>query len=360
MSQVSGANEVMRGSLHHKRKYLCLISLLSLLAVLLFYVGDVPWLGLGRLQGSFIGGQGYHELCLLLLVGPVVLAAFIFRIKGGVIVSVVESLAVFPHTLYFSPYPDPLFRLGTFTIISLLLSGLIGRGLNSREELRGQQSRLERFLSQTIDVQERERQYLARELHDESAQLLVDLSHDVDELLEDAASTTDAYKEKLRRLRAGIDEVLEGTRRFIRGLRPPLLEEMGLGPALQWLAEELREEEGIEVEVDVQDEGKRLSEVQELTVFRIAQEALNNVRKHSGAHRAALHLEVTGDKARLRIEDSGAGFKVPAQDELINAGKFGLIGIRERARLAGGQAKVESTVGKGTVITVEIPVLGAK
>jgi len=327
--------------------------------VFLFYLGDLPWLGSWYLKDSFFTSQAYHELCLLALVGPVVWAAFLFRIKGGVIVSVAESLAIFPHALYFSPYPDPLFRLGAFTGVSILLSGFIGRGLTSREELSRQQSRLERFLAQTIDVQERERRYLARELHDESAQLLIDISHEIDELLETEEDNT-VHKERLRRLRTSIDNVLEGTRRFIRGLRPPLLEEMGLGPALRWLAEELSEEQGLEVSVDVQDQGKRLSEAQELNVFRIAQEALNNVRKHSQATKAVLRLIVTEEKVQLQVEDNGVGFAVPTQDDLVNAGKFGLIGIRERARLAGGTARIESTPGKGTVVTVEMPVLNAE
>jgi signal transduction histidine kinase len=139
-----------------------------------------------------------------------------------------------------------------------------------------------------------------------------------------------------------------------------LLEEVGLGPALRWLAEELGEEQGIKVTVDVQDQGKRLSEVQELNVFRIAQEALNNVRKHSHANRAALRLVVAEGKVQLRIEDNGVGFAVPTQDELANAGKLGLIGIRERARLAGGLTRIESTDGKGTVVTVEMPALYAE
>jgi signal transduction histidine kinase len=346
----------MRG----KEKPLCLIVLLTLLAVILYYLGDLSWLGSSQLEGSFFGSQAYHELCLVAFFGPVVWAAFAFRIRGGIIISILESLAILPHSFYFSPYPDPLFRLAAFTVISVLLAGLIGRELNNKEELQKQQSRLGRLLSQTMDTQEREKRYLARELHDESAQALVDISHDIDELLEAKQRTGIASKDKLRKLRSDVETVLEGTRRFIKGLRPPLLEEMGLGPSLRWLAEELSEEQGIEVSVDVQDQGKRLSEVQELNVFRIAQEALNNVRKHSKANRATLHLVVAEGKVQLRVEDNGVGFVVPVQDELANAGKFGLIGIRERARLAGGMARIESTAGKGTVITVEMPVLNAE
>jgi signal transduction histidine kinase len=346
----------MRG----KEKPLCLIVLLTLLAVILYYLGDLSWLGSSQLEGSFFGGQAYHELCLVAFFGPVVWAAFAFRIRGGITVSILESLAILPHSFYFSPYPDPLFRLAAFAVISVLLAGLIGRELNNKEELQKQQSRLRRLLSQTMDTQERERRYLARELHDESAQALVDISHDIDELLEAKQGTGIASKDKLRQLRSDVETVLEGTRRFIRGLRPPLLEEMGLGPSLKWLAEEITDELGIEVSVELPEEEQRLPDLQEQNLFRIAQEVLTNAKRHSQASRICLSLVLSNDKLRLQIEDNGVGFAVPRQDELVNEGKFGLIGIRERARLAGGNVQIESTPGKGTVVIVEMPILGAK
>ena len=346
----------MRG----KEKSLFIIALLALLAVTFYYLGDLSWLGSSRLGGGFFTSQGYHELCLLAFFGPVVWAAFAFRIRGGIIVAILESLAILPHSFYFSPYPDPLFRLTAFAVISVLLAGLIGRELNNKEELQKQQSRLRRLLSQTMDAQERERRYLARELHDESAQALVDISHDIDELLEAKQGSGIASKDKLRQLRSDVETVLEGTRRFIRGLRPPLLEEMGLGPSLKWLAEEITDELGIEVSVELPEEEQRLPDLQEQNLFRIAQEVLTNARRHSQASKIWLSLALSNDKVHLRIEDNGVGFTIPTQDELVNEGRFGLIGIRERARLSGGNVRIESTLGKGTVINVEMPILGAK
>lgn len=339
-----------------RSKHLSLIVLLAILALLLFYLGDLPWLDSSLLESPFFTSQTYHEFCLLILIVPVVWAAFTFRVRGGIVASILVSLAIVPHALRFSPYPDPLFRLAAFTLISLLLAGLIGREINSKAELQRQQGRLERFLSQTIDAQERERCYLARELHDESAQALIDISHEIDELLE-AKNTARAVTEgKLRQLRSDVDAILEGTRRFIRGLRPPLLEEMGLGTALKWLANELVDELGIEVHVDLQDQEGRLPEFQELNIFRIVQESLTNSKKHSQASNVWLSLVRLDNNIRLQIADDGTGFAIPTQDNLVSEGQFGLIGIGERARMAGGTFRIESKPGNGTVLSIEIPV----
>jgi signal transduction histidine kinase len=337
-----------------KSRHMAMIGLLAVLGLLLLYMGDVSWLGSSYFNGGFLAGQAYNEVCLLLLLGPVVYAATVLRVRGGMLVAVVESLAIVPHALNFSPYPDPFFRLGAFAVVSLLMAGFIGRELNTNEALEKEHARLKRFLSQTIDAQERGRLYLARELHDESAQALVDISHEIDELME--AEESAPLKDKLEELRREVETVLEGTRRFIRGLRPPLLEELGLGPSLRWLAQELADEQGIEVDVDIADVEKRLPDQQELNLFRIAQEALNNARKHARASRVWLKLNISDDTARLRVEDNGVGFSVPQRQELVGEGKFGLVGIRERVRLAGGTVHFESAPGKGTVVMVEMPV----
>jgi signal transduction histidine kinase len=348
------ARALSSSATHKKTLHAILIALSLLVTVLLFYLGDVSWLGSGKLSGGFWSGQAYHELSLLLLIGPVIYASIIFRVRGGIIASLVSSLAILPHAFFFSPYPDPFFRLITFAVIGVLLAGFIGSQLNSRTRLEKEHARLEHFLVETIGVEERQKRYLARELHDESLQALVDISHNIDELLETEDMTS--IKTSLQDLRGEIDAVVEGTRRFVRGLRPPLLEEMGIATSLKWLAEELSEEEEIEVSVDIQGEEQTIQEAVELALFRIAQEALNNAKKHSHATRIQLALSFTEEKVQLRIADNGVGFSVPAQDMLASEGKFGLIGMEERAHLAGGAFRIESTAGQGTVITVEMPV----
>lgn len=339
-----------------KRRDVGVASLLVVVTVLLFYIGDLPWPGSSQLRDGFLFGQAYHELCLLALIGPVVYSSICCRVRGGIAVAIVVSLGILPHTFYFSPYTDPYFRLATFTIISLLLAGFIGGQLNKREEVEREQSRLERFLSQTIGAQERERRYLGRELHDETAQALVDISHEIDEIVETGGVKTETA-DRLNQLRSHVDEVLEGTRRFIRGLRPPLLEEMGLGASLKSLADEVAEDAGIEVKTDIRDEETRLSDTQELALFRVAQEALTNGKKYSNASKIWVSLAISNDKAELLVQDNGQGFSVPSRDSLEKEGKFGLIGMRERARLAGGRVQVQSAAGKGTTVVAQVPLL---
>jgi signal transduction histidine kinase len=334
-------------------RHFILILVWLIAAVLLFYVGDVSWLGAGKLTGSFWTGQGYRELSLLLLLGPVVYAAIVFRVRGGLITALVASLAILPYAFYFSPEPDPLFRLIAFAIIALLLGGFIGTQRNDRARLERQHASLENFLSETMGAEERQKRYLARELHDESLQALVDISHDIDELEEE--EDRDKLKTSLQQLRREVDDVVEGTRRFILGLRPPLLEEMGIATSLKWLAGDIGEEEGIEVAVHICGEERPIDDAIELAVFRIAQETLNNARKHARATRVELTLTFEKDRLRLEVRDNGAGFTVPAGDELATAGKFGLVGMAERARLAGGTFKVVSAIGQGTTVTLEMP-----
>lgn len=334
-------------------KHGILVTLLLAAVTLLCYLGDISWFNFGRLGNEFFAGQAYHELCLLLLTGPVIYASIIFRIKGGIIASLVIAAAILPDAFFFSPYSDPFYRLITFTFISMLMAGFIGSQLNNRERFEKEQARLQHFLSETIDVQEREKQYLARELHDESLQFLVDISHNIDELEDESANETE--RAKLTQLHSDVESVIEGTRRFIQGLRPPLLEEVGLAMSLKWLVGELPEDAGIDVLADVSDAETELSGAKELTLFRIAQEAINNAKKHSMADKIEISLHFADGQAVLRVADNGRGFSVPSLDKLAEQRRFGLIGMQERARLAGGSLRIESAEGKGTVITAVMP-----
>ncbi len=336
-----------------KVRHLVIIVLWLAAAALLFYANDVSWLGAGRLHGSFWTGQGYRELSLLLLLGPVIYAAVIFRVRGGIITAVVASLAILPYAFVFSSETDPLFRLAAFIIIALLLGGFIGLQLNNQARLEKQHASLENLLSETIGAEERQKQYLARELHDESLQALVDISHDIDDLEEE--HDAGRLKASLEQLRREVDGVVEGTRRFILGLRPPLLEEMGIATSLKWLAGDIGDEEDIEVNATIEGEERPVPDAVELAVFRIAQETLNNARKHARATRVDLTLTFEKDRLRLRVADNGAGFTMPAEDQLAREGKFGLVGMTERAKLAGGSFRIDSAPGRGTTVTLEMP-----
>jgi two-component system, NarL family, sensor histidine kinase UhpB len=214
--------------------------------------------------------------------------------------------------------------------------------------------RLRRIAAGAVRAAEEERKRIARELHDETAQILAALLIQLKTVrqVEDPARA-DA---RLGELRTGLAEALEGVRRFARGLRPPALDELGLGPALTAHGRMVAEVSGLDVRVQVEGVPGALPPEAELAVYRIAQEALSNVVRHARARRVELALERTGDALRLRVADDGRGFD--PDDAAGGRERLGLFGMRERASYAGGTLQVDSRPGRGTRITAVVPVAG--
>jgi signal transduction histidine kinase len=216
---------------------------------------------------------------------------------------------------------------------------------------------LRNYLQEITRAQEEERRRIARELHDDTAQDLVVLSRQLDSFVVSAIdhlSTEDiSYVEGLRQQ---TERILDGVHRFGQDLRPSVLDDLGLVPALEWLTSDLTEHLGIAVEMKVRGTVRRFPPEIELVLFRIAQEALRNVWKHSGASRTWVSLEFGDDKAVLTIKDEGKGFRLPERiEDLATAGKLGLTGMQERAQLIGGRLGLKSAPGKGTTVTLEVP-----
>jgi len=148
---------------------------------------------------------------------------------------------------------------------------------------------------------------------------------------------------------------MQGIRRLSQDLRPAELERLGLFATLEWLASDVAEYSEIEIKVNVIGSEQRLPEEIELELFRITQEALRNVWRHSQATRAKITVEFNHDKTRITVSDNGKGFDIPQRiGDLAKDGKLGLAGMQERVRLIGATLKVKSQPGKGTSITVEL------
>ena len=216
-----------------------------------------------------------------------------------------------------------------------------------------------RFYTHEITrVQEHERKRIARELHDETIQVLVALSRRL-ELLTTLPERLPV--EAIRHLELSqklIADSLIAMRRFVQDLRPPALDHLGLVPALEGLIADLVEQHGIQAALHVRGTVQRVvSEDAELLLFRIAQEALNNVRRHSNACAVELELEFLPGRIRMRIEDDGRGFTAPERmSDLVASGRLGLVGMHERARTLGGTLKINSRPGRGTNIAVDVPI----
>jgi signal transduction histidine kinase len=146
-------------------------------------------------------------------------------------------------------------------------------------------------------------------------------------------------------------------RRFSQDLRPSILDDLGLLPTLEELTADMNRQNGLQAEFRVKGEERRLSSEVELTLFRIAQEALNNVRKHAEATRVVTTVELSDSVVTMKVEDNGKGFEPPTLiDHPTTSGKLGLIGMHERARLLGGSLSVKSAPGAGTRVVVNVPV----
>jgi len=219
------------------------------------------------------------------------------------------------------------------------------------------QDNLRFYLEHFTKAQEEERMRIAHELHDDTIQALVVLSRELDMLSLSKEGISEDKKIHLENLRQQTNNIMAGVRRLSQDLRPPILDRLGLWAALEWLASGLETRSSISVDLKKIGEDRRLSSEAELLFFRIVQEALNNVWKHSQATRAEVILELGNSEAKVIIKDNGKGFDIPyPADELTRRGKLGVAGMRERASLMDGRMSIESISGKGTTITIEAPV----
>ncbi|MGD2164285.1 MAG: GAF domain-containing sensor histidine kinase [Anaerolineae bacterium] len=213
------------------------------------------------------------------------------------------------------------------------------------------------YARQIAQAQENERKRIARELHDDTIQSLVGLSRRLEALATSDDRSPERAAADIADLQATTGEVIKRVRRFSQDLRPSTLDDLGLLPTLEELTTKMDGQDGLRAELRVKGDERRLSSEMELTLFRIAQEALNNVRKHAEATQVVTTVALTDSAVEMTVMDNGKGFSPPAlTDHPTAAGKLGLIGMHERARLLGGSLAVESEPEKGTKVVVSVPV----
>lgn len=213
------------------------------------------------------------------------------------------------------------------------------------------QIRLRQMSSQVLTAQEEERKRIARELHDDTAQALTSVLVRL-RLLERSAGDA-RLRSSVTELRDLTGVALEGVRRLAIDLRPPMLDDLGLDAALRAHVEDFSERWPVKASFSSSRLG-RLPPHVELVLYRIVQEALTNVAKHANASRVDARLTRKGRALQMLIEDDGCGFDVEATKASRESG-LGLFGMEERLALIGGTLQVESTMGKGTRVSAEVP-----
>jgi len=223
-------------------------------------------------------------------------------------------------------------------------------------ELQQKEAARAQLLDKVIQAQEEERKRIARDLHDQLGATLSGLSMSIQAAEQSLPDQADGLHERWQRANNLAIEALEETHKLIFDLRPGVLDDLGLVAAIRSDAETHLQPRGIEVQIDVTGARRRLAPELELTLFRIAQEAIINIQRHARAEHVNVALEFLDSIVKVTIEDDGQGFDPQAVSTSEDKTRgLGLLGMSERASLAGGSLEIESTAGRGTRVVVTMP-----
>ena len=238
-------------------------------------------------------------------------------------------------------------------LFTVILRDVTAR-VRAEEALRRSREELQVLGAAAHQAREQEKNRIARELHDELAQGLTALQMDVAWCREKLPPGQDSLINKLERMETLLDTTVKATRRIASDLRPLMLDDLGLLPAVEWLVENFTQRTGVPCELAVSTSDLDLHGTHTTAVFRIIQESLANVAKHAKASRAEVSIEQTDVDITISVRDDGLGF---TPEDPRKPHSFGLVGLRERAHLLGGEAAISSSPGKGTNIEVRLPLI---
>jgi PAS domain S-box-containing protein len=263
------------------------------------------------------------------------------------------------------PYEQKLIRNDKSEVILMLSSNLVRHGdeppvfehvaRNVTRERR-MQDNLRHYVQQITRIQEEERNRIARDLHDETAQALYALTRQLDNFIRSSPSLPAETSAFLKGLVEQTKTISQDVRRFSQDLRPPLLDDLGLLSTIRWLTGDMEHRTRITVKLNVLGTERRLAPHVELAIFRIIQEALRNVEKHASATQVDVSVEYAEGKIKICIADNGKGFKLAGDvGDLPRDGRLGLMGMKERVNLLGGEITITSESNQGTKVLIELP-----
>lgn len=303
-----------------------------------------------------------------------IMAALAFALYGVVGQFMVSPSPLFPSTVINSEwflttfgFPVQLFRAAMAVLVAVFtIRALRAFDVNRRRQLAAAQREAQEavarrdalrgeLLRRSVTAQEEERRRIARELHDEIGQTLTGLAAGLRGVQQWLTTDLDHARLQLRQLEGMTVKAIGELSNLVADLRPSLLDDMGLHAALGWYTEQVNRRGPMHVELAIKGKPSRLPSEVEIILFRITQESLNNVVRHANATHALVELAYANGLARLQVSDDGVGFDPDTVLEGDTQVGWGLVGIRERVELAGGECHIESVPGEGTTLQVEIP-----
>jgi signal transduction histidine kinase len=336
------------------------------LGVMILLIGGAPILLHHTLVPRFPPGplsnaEGMALRQLPVLFIGLVLAAWQYRLWAVVAFSFGTAVLEFFTIFIFTRIPlnninvfvfITTIRTVSFLVVGIFISQIMTRLREQGESLRQANAQLTHYASTLENLTvSRERNRMARELHDTLAHTLTGLSVSLETVKAywdvDEGKARGLLDQSLETTRAGIEE----TRRALKSLRASPLEDMGCGLALRKLAESTAARANLDLELALPEPIPSLAPDVEQCVYRIAQEAVENVAHHANAKKLSVKLEILNDNLRLTVQDDGLGFD---PHDKASTGHFGLVGMKERAELSGGRLKIDSQKGKGAKVVLEI------
>jgi signal transduction histidine kinase len=220
------------------------------------------------------------------------------------------------------------------------------------KQIEDTQKNLRRLSQRLVQAQELERAALSRELHDEVGQMMTGLSMELRNLETLRYSEGDGFEQRLNDARRLNADAMRTIRDLAMGLRPSMLDDIGLEAALQWQGREFSRHTGVPASVTVQGTLDHLNDAQQTCIYRVVQEALTNCARHAKAESVSVSLQAQQEQLILTVEDDGMGF----DSRLSSRGGLGLLGIRERVEALDGKLLISAAPRRGTVVEVTVPV----
>lgn len=290
-----------------------------------------------------------QPIVVVLVVGLITVAAFV-SLGVQAVTDPIQNLVIQTRQVTAGDYDAQvmLSRIKEIRELGMAFNEMVG-------QIRKYRAGVRQYVADITQSQEEERKRIARELHDDTVQSLIAIGQRI-ELIKGTLDDPIEARTRLNELRTMVTGAIASVRQFSRDLRPLALEDLGLVAAMQYLVNQLAQSEGIDVDFTVEGTPDGLPADMEVAIYRILQEALNNVKKHADATEVTVLAQFSNKHIVLTVEDNGRGFIVPASiTDFATSGSFGVMGLQERAQLFGGNIEVESQPDEGTLVRLVMP-----
>lgn len=284
---------------------------------------------------------------------PVIYGVLTFGFVGAFATVSLAVITSIPHFFFLEHDKNSLWeipQLFIMLLVAIILANLINRNREARQRAR-------QYAAHSARAREEERREIGRELHDETTQSFINICQELDALRYLGEPLPKDANDRIIKIRERAEQAALIVRNLTKNIRPSILDNLGVLVSIRRFAASFSEGSGIETEVKVIGKERRFVPETETIIFRIFQEAMRNVQRHSKATEVSIAIAFYRKKVVLLISDNGLGFNVSSANDFIAAGKFGILGMHEYAEMGGGRLTIESNRNTGTRITASLPIL---